>query len=213
MRKEAYICFPLIWLVVCVVICVSPLRANMVYPLEIFTTEGQYYDSPDLDLYVVAFDVGMEQVGFSFYNESLIYSSIARIYFDDDDGSLSDIASIAGLGTSFSRSAAPKNLPAGKSLAPPFEATEAFSIGGDAPPPKNGINPGEWCTITFDLINGGTFGDVIGGLNSSSLRIGAHVIALPDGSSGSALAVPEPGALMLLGAVGLWILTRKRRFA
>lgn len=189
----------------------SCLRANMVYPLEVFTGEGGYYDG--LDLYVEVSDGAADRVDFAFYNGSLIDSSIARIYFDDDDGSLLGTPSIAeSFGTSFSLLATPGNLPGGKLLDPAFETTDEFSIGTDSPPPKNGVNPGEWATITFDLINGGTPEDVIGQLNSGSLRIGAHIIALPDDLTGSAVTAPEPGTLMMLGTAGLWIFTRKRRF-
>ncbi|GAI78848.1 unnamed protein product, partial [marine sediment metagenome] len=126
-------------------------RAAVVYPLEIFTNNGSYYNSPDLDLYVEVSE-GQGQVDFTFYNESLINSSIARIYFDG--GSLLDTTDITeGAGTSFSQTATPGNLPASRLLDPPFETADGFSIGSDAPRPHSGVNPGEWATITFDLIN------------------------------------------------------------
>jgi hypothetical protein len=193
------------------------LKANIVYQLEVFTSNEevticrQYHDSPVLNLYVEVSNGGVSQVEFSFYNESSIDSSIARIYFDDDDGSLLGIADIAGFGVSFSQSAVPGNLPGAKLLDPAFETTSGFSIDADSPPPKNGINPGEWGIISFDLTNDGTLKDVISGLNTNILRVGVHVIGLPDGSSISAVSVPEPGTLMLLGTAGLWIFTRKRR--
>lgn len=205
-RKVLSILFFLFWFAV----CESSLKANMVYPLNIFTNKEGYYNSPDLNLYVEVSNKGADQIDFSFYNESSIDSSIARIYFDDDAGSLLDIANIVGLGTSFSQSAAPGNLPGAKLLDPPFEATKELGVSGESPPPENGINPGEWAIITFDLTNGGTFEDVINGLNTGILRIGVHVIDLPNDLRGSAIAVPEPGTLMLLGTVGLIALTRKK---
>ncbi len=51
-------------------------RAAVVYPLEIFTNNGSYYNSPDWDLYVEVSDEE-GRVSFTFYNESLIDSSIA----------------------------------------------------------------------------------------------------------------------------------------
>ena len=208
MRKKAYIIwFPLFWFVV----CGSIVKANVVYPLEIFTSDGEYHDSPDLNLYVEVSNAGTDQVNFTFYNESLIDSSVARIYFDDGFGSLLGIANIEGLGTSFGWSATPKNLPGAELLEPLFEATDEFSIGGDAPPPKNGVNPGEWVQLTFDIKINATLEDVVAQLDTGAIRIGTHVIALPDGSSGSAIAVPEPGTLMLFGTAGLWILTRKKK--
>ena len=183
-------------------------RAAVVYPLEIFTNNGSYYNSPDLNLYVEVSD-GEDQAGFTFYNENLFSSSIARIYFDG--GPLLDIADITeGTGTSFSQSATPSNLPGGKPLEPSFVTTAGFSIGSDAPRPHSGVNPGEWVQITFDLINGGSFQSVIDELDTGVLRIGIHLIALPDGSSESAIAVPEPATIALLG-LGALALLRKRR--
>ena len=183
-------------------------RAAVVYPLEIFTNNGSYYNSPDLDLYVEVSE-GQGQVGFTFYNESLINSSIARIYFDG--GSLLGTTDITeGPGTSFSQTATPGNLPAGRLPDPPFETAGGFSFGSDAPLPHSGVNPGEWFTIAFDLINGGSFQSVIDKLDTGVLRIGVHIIALPDGSSESAIAVPEPGTIFLLG-LGALALLRKRR--
>ncbi len=183
-------------------------RAAMVYPREIFTNNGSYYNSPDLDLYVEVSE-GEGQIDFTFYNESLIDSSIARIYFDN--GSLSGTADITeGSGTSFSQTATPGNLPAGRLPDPPFETAGGFSFASDAPRPHSGVNPGERFTIAFDLINGGSFQSVIDELDTGVLRIGAHIIALPDGSSESAIAVPEPTMLCLLG-LGTLALSRKRR--
>lgn len=207
--KLCSILFTLFWFVV----CGSPVRANMVYPLDIFDRDAEYYGSTDLNLYIEVADGGPELVDFTFYNDSLVDSSIARIYFDDDGGSLSGLAGIDGLGVSFSQSASPGNIPGARLLVPLFEATDEFSIGADAPPPKNGINPGQSAKITFDMTGGSTLDDVIGGLDTGALRIGVHVIALPDGSSGSAVTVaaPEPATLLLFSTAGLWVLTRRRK--
>ncbi|MHC4461670.1 MAG: PEP-CTERM sorting domain-containing protein [Planctomycetota bacterium] len=186
----------------------SLLQAGYIYPLEIFTNNGSFCDSGDLDLYVAVSKGEAGRVNFTFYNESLIDSSIARIYFDDD--SVLDISAITeGAGTSFSQHATPRNLPSGNSLEPPFVATEGFSFNSQPPRPQNGVNPGEWLRITFD-INGNTFAAVINGLDTGAIRIGTHIIALPDGSSESAIAIPEPVTIALLGLGGL-VLTRRRR--
>ena len=186
----------------------SLLQASYIYPFEIFTDNGSYNDSSDLNLYVEVSDTGTSQVDFIFYNESLVNSCIAVIYFEDNP--LLDLASITeGPGTLFSPSATPGNLPSSHTLEPPFVTTEELSFGSEPPKPKNGINSGEWVGITFD-INGGIFANVIDELDIGTIRIGAHVIALPDGSSEAAIAVPEPATVALLG-LGALTLLRKRR--
>lgn len=190
------------------------LYASYVYPLEIFTSNGAYYNSPDLDMYVVVSN-GLGMVDFTFYNESLISSSVAGIYFDD--GSLLGIDTITnGPGTSFSKSATPGDLPGGAKVDPPFVTTDEFCIDGDPPESHNGVNPVElgspleWVRVSFELINGGTLLSVVDELNSGELRIGVHVVALPDGSSESAVNIPEPGTFILLGLGGLVLHARKR---
>ncbi len=187
---------------------VDALHAAMVCSFEIFTDNGSYYNSPDMDLYVEVSN-RESRVDFTFHNESLIDSSIARIYFQS--GAFLGIADIiGGPGTSFSQPAKPGNLPAGNLLEPSFVTTHELSFGSDPPASKNGINPGEWVMTTFDLINGGTFLNVVDELNPGALRIGVHVVGLPDGSSESAVTTPEPTTLFLLGLGGLALL-RKRR--
>jgi len=199
-------------LVFCCVLCASAslLQAGYVYPLEVITNNGIYYDSGDLDLYVVVSDGAAGQVDFIIYNESLVESSIARIYFDDN--SLLGVAGITeGDGTSFGQPGTPSNLPGGNSLEPQFVTSEEISFDGDSPSPHNGVNPGEWLQITFN-INGGTFAAVIDGLNTGAIRIATHVIALPDGSSESAVTVPEPVTVCLLGLGTLVLLRRRTAF-
>ncbi|MHC4574571.1 MAG: hypothetical protein ACYS76_10645, partial [Planctomycetota bacterium] len=172
----------------------NPARGSYVYPIEVFTSNGDYWNSPELDMYVVVSE-GPGEVDFTFYNESGIDSSLARIYFDD--GSLLGIAAVTnGCGTSFSQLPNPGDLPGGDLLDPPFMTTDEFSVDGDPPLYHSGVNPVgpgellEWVRVSFDLIEGGTFSAVIGELNTGVLRIGAHIISLPDGSSESAVTVP-----------------------
>ncbi len=42
-------------------LCGSSLKANMVYPLKVFTSEGLYHDSPDLNLYIEVSNGGVNQ--------------------------------------------------------------------------------------------------------------------------------------------------------
>ena len=85
------------------------------YSFDIFTSNGQYYDDPAVNMYMDVSN-GAGQVDFKFYNVSLIQSSLARIYFDD--GSLLGISSITnGPGTSFSEAyPGPGNLPNGETI-------------------------------------------------------------------------------------------------
>jgi hypothetical protein len=187
---------------------VDTLHATVVYPLDVFTNNGGYHDSPDLDLYVEVLE-NENSVDFIFHNESIIDSSIARIYFDGGSF-LSFTEMIEGPGTSFNPSATPTMLPGANLLEQSLLTTYEFSFDSDPAMPHNGINPGEWFMTTFDLINNNTYQSVIDELNTGVLWIGAHVIALPDGSSESAIAVPEPSALFLI-CFGAFALLRKRR--
>ncbi|MHC4462858.1 MAG: PEP-CTERM sorting domain-containing protein [Planctomycetota bacterium] len=181
------------------------LQAVEVYPIDIFTQNGLYYN--DLDLSVEVSD-GTTVVDFTFNNASLIDSSLARIYFEEC--LFLGTASITnGPGTSFLNPTIPGNLPGAGLLQPPFVAAEEFSISGAPPPSHEGVNPGEWVKITFPLINSGTYQGVIDELNAETLRIGGHIIALSDGSSESGV-VPEPTTVALLG-LGALALLRKRR--
>ena len=188
-----------------------PQTYATLYTFEIFTTNGSYSDDPGVSLWMeVSNGAGVAE--FTFYNNSTVDSSIARIYFDD--GTLLGITNLTySSGVQINEVyPGPGNLPSGGMLDPPFVADREFSIGGEAAPSQNGIdNIGEWVKITFDLVNGGTLDDVIGELNSGELRVGVHLMAFPDGSSESAIGViPEPASVLLLG-LGALVLLRRRR--
>jgi hypothetical protein len=165
----------------------------------------------EAQLFVDVTDPGGGQASFLFTNTGPNASSIADIYFDD--GTLLGIASInEGPGTSFSQGASPPNLPAGNTASPPFQVTAGFLADSDSPVQPNGVNPGEWVEIVFDLIGGGTFADVIAELADGSLRIGIHVQGFTGGGSESLInnAAPEPGTIVLL-ALGVGALAARRR--
>ncbi len=207
--KEFVRLFMAMGAVIVFLVCTAPVQAVM-YPFEVFTTNGDHYDDLGLDFRMdVANGDGIAE--FTFYNYSTIDCSLARIYFDD--GTLLGITDVSNsLGADFNEVyPGPGNLPSGNLLDPPFVADKEFSIGGEATPSANGLDdPDEWVRITFELINGGTLDDVIDELNTGVLRVGVHVIAFPDGSSEGAIAVPEPTTMCLLG-LGALALLRKRR--
>ena len=182
------------------------------YPFQVFTADSGDFNNPEINMYMEVSN-GFEQVDFTFYNISSIRSSLAQIYFDD--GLLLGITSIInGPGTSFSEIfPGPGNVPGAELLEPPFVADREFSIGAVSPPPENGVNPpplNEWVQIKFNLESGGTLEGVIAELNSGVLRVAIHIINLPDGSSESAIAVPEPATMALLALSGIAMLLRKR---
>ncbi len=183
------------------------------YDFEVFTDNGEHYS--ELDGLYVDVTNGDGYVDFTFYNDSSVQSSVTGIYFDD--GTLFDIDSITnGPGTDFTYPQTPGNLPGGGQLVPPFEASRQFNAGAVNPVPMKGINEGdtlnEWVTINFTLRGSGTLDDVIAELNSGVLRIGLHIIAIGgDSSSESAILVPEPATMGLLGLGGLLLMRRRRR--
>jgi hypothetical protein len=176
----------------------------------------------EAQLFVELFDLGT-QVNFTFTNIGPAASSIADVYFDD--GSLLGIASIdnSDSGVQFSELATPSELPGGNTVSPPFETTAGFSADSDPPVQSNGVNPGEYLGIIFDLQPGAVFDDVIGDLASGELRIGIHVQGFASGGSESFIndgivdgddnnVIPAPGALLLcsIGAGCLGWLRRRR---
>ena len=202
-------------LVIVLVVCISLIftgisQASYQFGFDIFTTNGDYNDDPGLDMYMVVSN-GAGKSDFTFYNNSSVESCIANIYFDD--GTLLGISSITNSTyTLFSQGGSPGDLPSGNTIG--FYADSAFNSGATAPAPNNGVcspPPGlEWVKISFDLQSGGTIEDVVQELNTGQLRVGLHIINLPDGSSESAVSVPEPATLFLLTA-GAIALRKKRR--
>jgi hypothetical protein len=154
----------------------------------------------EAQLSVEVTDIGNGSVLFTFSNAGPYASSICDIYFHD--GPLLGISSIMnGTGVSFSQDANPAELPGGNAVN--FVTTEGFSADSDSPVQPNGVNPGESLGITFSLLNGSSFADVIDSINAGELRIGIHVQGFASGASESyvnAAPVPEPATLLLLGS-------------
>lgn len=155
-------------------------------------------------------DPGSDQVLFTFINAGPTLSTIAEIYWDDDDSLLDSIDTITNsAGVDFGTPANPADLPSGANAVPAFSAD--FSVGATPPPATNGVDPGENLPVLFDLSSGSTFDDILAALESGSLRLGMHVISIGTVAGSDAVIsepylpgqvdpIPEPSTYMLMGA-------------
>ncbi len=164
----------------------------------------------EAQLSVDLMDLGSGQIEFIFKNSGPEVCSITDVYFDDRGGLLSGLTIINSTGVQFSQWATPSNLPAGNNLDPHFETTLGMSADSDPPVVHNGVNPGEYLGMVFNLQSGWDVSGVDGYINSGDLRIGLKVQGYADGGSETFVTVPAPGSLML-GSLGVCIVGWLRR--
>jgi MYXO-CTERM domain-containing protein len=150
-------------------------------------------------------------VDFTIYNKNTFWSSITKIYIDL--GSLADdfppVTITDGPGTNFSEY--PHWYKSSWRWYGNNKAGYDVTLGATCPTFKNGINPGEWVKISFELPENVTISDVIDEINSGDLRIGAGVTGMYFGPKELSLVVtPDPATFTLLG-LGAFGLLRRRR--
>ncbi|MCK5172046.1 MAG: PEP-CTERM sorting domain-containing protein, partial [Planctomycetes bacterium] len=182
--------------------------------LEPIAPDEANYEYPDLNIYVNAYE-NDQMAYFQFFNETLIASSVAAIYFDEDhfDGVI-DIITSEGVAINVD-TAKPGELPGASLLDPTF--TSSISFGSEKPPAHEGINPGQEMTIIFKLNGSVGAQNWLEDFQTGQLRVGAHVIGLPDGSSYSAVSVPpegqipEPATLSILGLGSMFLLKSRKK--
>ena len=161
----------------------------------------------------------VDYVRFDIINNSTISADVAveGVYFDD--GALEELTGVIDRdntghpGVGFSQIADPPDLPGGETLPDPFITTLDFSADADPPPSHLGVNFGEWLGLEFRLASGMTAQNVIDDLVLQNLRVGIHVVAMPDSVSainGPPTIVPEPATICLLGLGGLALLKKRR---
>lgn len=160
---------------------------------------------------------------FTFANDVGIQSSITEIYFND--GTLIDLHGIhnnLGGSTHFRERENPRNLPAGRSVTPPFRAD--FSADSRGNPQKGIDNSKDILGISFQLQEDLGYDDVINALVGGELLIGMHLRGFADGASDGFVSfrspdgstpspIPEPVTMLLFGTglVGVAGMARKRK--
>lgn len=146
-------------------------------------------------------------------------SSVRGIWIDNAGGVLASIAGIVTAPGVVYTAGSSGSLPGGESVS--FSATHALGLKASSPAPAKGVNPGESLTWTYNIAGGFAFADVIDAMNSGDLRLGLHLIALPNnGSEGFVTTpndddtptdmIPAPMSGLLAGA-GLFAVGARRR--
>jgi hypothetical protein len=154
-------------------------------------------------------------VTFTFTNTAVVPSNIAEIYFDDNN-LLSFNSFVTQTGTNYALGGTPPNLPGGNSITPAFSANTALTVSANPGPPANGINAAtDVLTVSYNLLNGATFTDLVDALNSGDLRLGLHVRSIGENEDSDSfvsevvIPLPTTAGLAGLGLAGLAV--RRRR--
>lgn len=158
-------------------------------------------------------------VEFTFQNTDSLASSLTNIYWDLGSsadayvelnyGSASDGVDFLRKGSLIASS--PSDLPGGASVGFSTDfAIQADSKGGK---PHNGVNGGEFLTLSLTLSDGYDATWLLSALDSGNARVGVHVLSLEGGFSASGVstaATPIPGSVWILGSGLLGLLGLRR---
>ncbi|HAC62497.1 MAG TPA: hypothetical protein DCF68_02920 [Cyanothece sp. UBA12306] len=164
------------------------------------------------------------QILVTFQNAVGTTSNITEVYVDDNvpviNPPIDQVFNSLGGFTDFSAAPPlnPTNLPEGNNIG--FFADTTLSADTAPGNPNKGINEAvDILGISYNLVNGGTYQDVIAGINSGDLRFGLHVRSIGSGLGSDSFVtsnngtVPEPLTILGAGAAVGFGASFKRKLA
>lgn len=192
----------------CITLLMAQVSKAVIYDFDTFTADGTPNAVSGIDLSVNVTMVSDSQVRFEFHNDGT-KGIVKEICFEE--GILSGVAAFdAGdqEGVDFDIDLHPNHA-----ILKSIDSDEFFAIGATPSPIKNGIGPGEWLAVIFDLQQGSSFSDLILQLNDGDFRIGQEIHGVSSNLiTVNGAAVPEPASAVILG-IGTMLLRRKKKFA